>query len=111
MSDAPDLSRAAGKVDFPDLETPLAALAGAPRELGLRALAAVLMEVSENPYRPRFERLERLFDQIADGSLGAGRTLHGCRIGPAPAARAGFGRGTLLVRREKGRRKTMKNNG
>jgi len=30
MSDAPDLSRAAGKVDFPDLETPLAALAGAP---------------------------------------------------------------------------------
>ena len=88
-----------------------AALTGAPRELGLRALAAVLMEVSEQPYRPRFERLERLFDQIGDGSLGAGRTLHGCRIGPAPAARACFGRGTLLVRREEKRRKTMKNNG
>ena len=87
------------------------ALTGAPRELGLRALAAVLMQVSENPYRPRFERLERLFSQIAEGSLGAGRTLHGCRIGPAPVARACFGRGTLLVRREESRRKTMKNNG
>ncbi|HEY0283136.1 MAG TPA: tRNA lysidine(34) synthetase TilS [Rhizomicrobium sp.] len=88
-----------------------AALTGAPHELGLRALAAVLMEVSENPYRPRFERLERLFSRIADGSIGAGRTLHGCRIGPAPSARACFGRGTLLVRREGNRRKTMKNNG
>jgi tRNA(Ile)-lysidine synthase len=88
-----------------------AALTGAPRELGLRALAAVLMEVSEKPYRPRFERLERLFDQIGEGSPGAGHTLHGCRIGPAPAARACFGRGTLLVRQEEKRRKTMKNNG
>jgi tRNA(Ile)-lysidine synthase len=85
------------------------ALTGAPRELGLRALAAVLMEVSENRYRPRFERLERLFDQIEQGSFGAGRTLHGCRIGPAPAARAFYGPGTLLVRREDKRRKTMKN--
>jgi tRNA(Ile)-lysidine synthase len=88
-----------------------AALTGAPRELGLRALAAVLMEVSEQSYRPRFERLERLFDHIGDASLGAGRTLHGCRIGPAPVARACFGRGTLLVRREETRRKTMKNKG
>jgi tRNA(Ile)-lysidine synthase len=88
-----------------------AALTGAPRELGLRALAAVLMEVSKEPYRPRFERLERLFDQMGTGSLGAGRTLHGCRIGPAPAARACFGPGTLLVQREESRRKTMKNNG
>jgi tRNA(Ile)-lysidine synthase len=87
------------------------ALTGAPRELGLRALATVLMEISENPYRPRFEKLERLFDQIGEGSLGAGCTLHGCRIGPAPAARACFGQGTLLVRLEKNRRKAMKNNG
>ena len=86
-------------------------MTGAPRELGLRALAAVLMEVSEQPYRPRFEKLERLFDQIGEGALGAGRTLHGCRIGPAPAARACFGCATLLVRREEKRRKTMKNNG
>ena len=86
-----------------------AALAGAPRELGLRALAAVLMGVSENPYRPRFERLERLFDQIGQGSLGAGSTLHGCRIGLAPAARALYGPGTLLVSREGKRRKAMKN--
>jgi tRNA(Ile)-lysidine synthase len=85
------------------------ALTGAPRELGLRALAVVLMKVSGNPYRPRFERLERLFDQIGQGSLGAGSTLHGCRIGPAPAARALYGPGTLLVRREGKRRKTMKN--
>jgi tRNA(Ile)-lysidine synthase len=86
-----------------------AALTGAPRELGLRALAAVLMKVSGNPYRPRFERLERLFDQIGQDSLGAGRTLHGCRIAPAHAARAYFGRDTLLVRPEEPRRKTMKN--
>jgi tRNA(Ile)-lysidine synthase len=80
------------------------ALTGAPRELGLRAMASVLMAVSQNPYRPRFERLERLFDQIFRGTLGAGRTLHGCRIAPAPAARAVFGAGTLLVRREGPRR-------
>ena len=87
-----------------------AAMTGAPRELGLRALAAVLMEISEKPYRPRFERLERLFDLIGADSLGAGRTLHGCRIGPAPVARACFGPGTLLVQREEIRRKAMKNN-
>jgi tRNA(Ile)-lysidine synthase len=86
------------------------ALAGAPRELGLRALATVLMTVSENHYRPRFERLERLFDRIGQGALGAGSTLHGCRIGPAPAARALYGKATLLVRREEKRRKIMKNN-
>ena len=85
------------------------ALTGAPRELGLRALAAVLMTVSGTAYRPRFERLERLYDQIRLGSLGSGRTLHGCRIAPASAARALYGGGTLLVRREKIRGKTTKN--
>ncbi len=59
-----------------------AALAAAPREIGLRALASVLMTVSGQPYRPRFERLERLFDRIADGGLGKGSTLHGCKIAP-----------------------------
>ena len=86
-----------------------AALIGAPRELGLRALARVLMIVSQNVYRPRFERLERLFDSLSDGTLGAGRTLHGCRIGPAPVAIAVFGKGTLLVRREGMRRNSMEN--
>jgi len=60
-----------------------AALAAAPREVGLRALARILMTVSGQPYRPRFERLERLFDAIAQGRLGGGCTLHGCKIAPA----------------------------
>lgn len=97
------------RFDGPEALLDPAALSGAPRELGLRTLAAVLMRVSENPYRPRFERLQRLFDEIGTGTLGAGRTLHGCRIGPAPVARALFGRGTLLVRREEKRYKAMKN--
>ncbi len=88
-----------------------AALTNAPRELGLRALARVLMTVSQKTYRPRFERLERLFDIISDGALGAGRTLHGCRIAPAPAALSLFGRETLLVRREETRRKSKETKG
>ena len=60
-----------------------AALIAAPREVGLRALAQVLMTVSGQSYRPRFERLERLFDAIAQGRLGGGCTLHGCKIAPA----------------------------
>lgn len=59
-----------------------AALAAAPREVGLRALAKVLMTVSGQSYRPRFERLERLFDRIAQRGLGGGCTLHGCKIAP-----------------------------
>jgi tRNA(Ile)-lysidine synthase len=58
------------------------ALVAAPREVGLRALARVLMTVSGQPYRPRFERLERLFDRIAQRRLGGGCTLHGCKIAP-----------------------------
>jgi len=85
------------------------ALTDAPRELGLRALAAILMAVSGTAYRPRFERLERLYDQIRLGSLGGGGTLHGCRLAPASAARALYGGGTLLVRREEIRRKAKKN--
>jgi tRNA(Ile)-lysidine synthase len=57
-------------------------LAAAPREVGLRALAAVLMAVSGQAYRPRFDALERLFDRILAGTLGGGATLHGCHIGP-----------------------------
>jgi tRNA(Ile)-lysidine synthase len=80
------------------------ALAGAPSELGLRALATILMQVSQNPYRPRFERLLALFAAITEGSAGGGRTLHGCRIGRPPKAARVFGDGTLLVEREKNRR-------
>ena len=46
------------------------------------ALAAVLMAVGRQPYRPRFDSLERIFDQITGGRLGGGATLHGCRIRP-----------------------------
>lgn len=87
------------------------ALAAAPRELGLRALATVLMAVAGVPYRPRFERLETLFDIIRGDALAAGRTLHGCRIAPAPRAKAVFGRMTLVVRPEENRRKSTGNRG
>jgi hypothetical protein len=75
----------------------------APREVGLRALAATLSRVSGESYRPRFGRLERLFDSIRDGSLGGGATLHGCIVAPAPRAAFAFGTGTLTISREPGR--------
>jgi len=78
-----------------------AVLAAAPREVGLRALAAMLMAVSGQPYRPRFDALERLFDKVVAGSLGKGATLHGCHIGPAPKGRAEL---ALLVRPENPRK-------
>ncbi|HEX9462583.1 MAG TPA: tRNA lysidine(34) synthetase TilS, partial [Alphaproteobacteria bacterium] len=57
-----------------------ARLSAAPPDIGRRALAQTLMCVSGNPYPPRGERLERIYDAIAGGALGAGRTLAGCRI-------------------------------
>jgi tRNA(Ile)-lysidine synthase len=75
----------------------------APREVGLRALAAVLSRISGEAYRPRFGRLERLFDSIRDGTLGGGATLHGCIVAPASRAVSAFGTGTLAVTREKNR--------
>jgi tRNA(Ile)-lysidine synthase len=80
-----------------------AAIVAAPPEVGLRALARILMEVAGQDYRPRFARLERLYGVLAEG-LKAGVTLHGCRIGPAPRSRAVFGPGTLEVRPEGERR-------
>ncbi len=79
------------------------ALAGLPREIGLRALAAVLSRLSGAAYRPRFERLERLYAAIVAGNPGKGRTLQACRIGPAPKRQARFGPATLVVTREPGR--------
>jgi tRNA(Ile)-lysidine synthase len=84
-----------------------AALAAAPREVGLRALAAVLMQVSGASYKPRFEALERLFDRIAAGGLGGGATLMGCQIGPARRGAAGV----LVVRREGARRSSASKSG
>ncbi len=66
-------------------------LHGASPELGLRALAAVLMAVGGADHPPRLERLERLYQDITAG-LSRGRTLGGCRIVPE--------HGSLLVCRE-----------
>lgn len=76
----------------------VAAVAAAPAEVALRCLAQVLMHVSRQAYRPRFERLERLYMELAAlrGPIAA-RTLHGCRIGPARKADAIFGRATLHI--------------
>lgn len=84
------------------------ALAAAPREVGLRALAQLLMIVSGQSYRPRFERLERLYDRVAGASLGGGCTLHGCRIAPALGKKGTFGPGTLVLTAEQGRGKSSK---
>jgi len=75
------------------------AIIKASREIGLRVLARTLMIVSGEIYRPRFERLEQLFDAIAAGKFAA-RTLHGCRVARAPKPWCKFGERTLLVTRE-----------
>ena len=79
-------------------------LAAAPREIGLRALARIVMAVSGAVYRPRFERLERLYDAIVRGQLGAGATLLGCKVAPAPKRRTVFGGRTLWIAPERPRR-------
>jgi tRNA(Ile)-lysidine synthase len=75
----------------------------APAEIGLRSLAAVLMRVSGHVYRPRFERLERLYALLMKGGSVTAHTLHGCRIGKAKKAQAIFGPETVSVTREKPR--------
>ena len=77
------------------------ALAAAPREIGLRALAWVLMAVSGQTYRPRFDSLERLFDALTGPKPRTAATLHGCHIGRTPRDFVPF---TLQVRREVSRK-------
>jgi len=81
------------------------ALAAAPREIGLRALAGLLGTVSGAAYRPRFDGLERLFDRLAASTLGGGATLHGCQIAPAPRRLQVFGPKTLVIAGESSRRR------
>lgn len=76
-------------------------------EIGLRALAKVLSHVSGAPYRPRFERLERLYRALCAGEIATARTLHGCRIARLPKREAGVGPFTLVVTREPARRKKI----
>jgi tRNA(Ile)-lysidine synthase len=66
-------------------------LVAAPEEIGLRALARVLMAVGGAEYAPRLGRLRRLYGRISAG-LARGATLGGCRIVPR--------HGQLLVVRE-----------
>ena len=72
-------------------------LRAAPSEVGLRALARVLMCIGGAPYPPRLERLERLYGALARDGLATARTLAGCRIAPA---RPGGG-GVVWVCRER----------
>lgn len=84
-----------------------ARLAAVPEEIGLRALACVLMLVSGHAYRPRMERLERLMSAIRGGALRKGRTLHGCCIRSAGGREHCFGAQTLRVAPEPQRRRTV----
>lgn len=56
------------------------ALVSAPDEIALRALTRIIGAVGGDAYPPRFNRLERLYGELA--GLKAGRTLGGCRILP-----------------------------
>jgi len=71
-----------------------APLAGAPAEIGHRALARCLRVIGGGGHPPRSESLDRLFGDIAAG-LNHGRTLAGCRVLP-------YGRHLLVVRESVG---------
>lgn len=73
---------------------PRDALVGAPEETGLRLLARILMAVGGNAYRPRLDRLERLYFGLKTGSR-RHATLSGCKVS--------LNDGEILVRREAGR--------
>ena len=79
------------------------ALRAESREIGLRALSAILMRVSGRAYRPRFERLETLYDALSGRRVA--QTLCGCQIGTAPRQSQAFGLATLEVRPEKPRKR------
>lgn len=72
-----------------------AALAGAPSDIGWRALSAVLATVGGIAYAPRGDAVRRLHTDLCAGALGGGRTLGRCRLIPAGAA-------CLIVRETRG---------
>jgi tRNA(Ile)-lysidine synthase len=74
-----------------------------PREVGLRALAKALSQISGEEYRPRFDSLERLFESIVGGTLGGGATLHRCIVAPARAGEQAFGTATITISPESSR--------
>lgn len=77
---------------FGHVEMDMAALAGAPAEIGLRVLAALARIVGGGAYGPRMEALESVHAAIAAGALERGRTLHGVKFATL--------RGCLVVTRE-----------
>lgn len=102
-----DLLAKASRMEGGTLLLDAAALCAAPREIGLRALAKALTDVSGRSYRPRFERLESLYDQLAKKGAGPARTLHGCRVGRAPKRLALFGPQTLILGKELTKRRPI----
>ena len=102
-----ELLARASRRDGETLLLDAAALRAAPREIGLRALAKALTEISGQAYRPRFEGLESLYDQLMEKGAGPARTLHGCRLGRAPKRFAVFGPQTLLLERERTKRRAI----
>lgn len=80
-------------------------LVAAPEETGLRLLARLLMAVSGAAYRPRFDRLQRVYGAIVRGDLVKGVTLHGCKIARAPARYAPQDQKFLLISAESAARR------
>jgi tRNA(Ile)-lysidine synthase len=60
--------------------TDRAALAAAPGEIGRRVLAALLATIGGADVRPRFDRLDRLYRRLVEGTAPTDATLGGCRI-------------------------------
>ena len=81
------------------------ALIAVPREIGLRALSKLIVEVSGAVYRPRFERLSALYSALYETERFRARTLHGCRMGPAPRRLQLFGSATIEIKQEKARKR------
>ena len=98
------LARAVREQNEAGIVLDASALTAAPREVGLRALACVLMTVSGETYRPRFDSLERLFDRIAARDLRGGATLHGCQMRPLGNKGKEFASFALSVTRESPRK-------
>lgn len=80
-----------------------AALARMPPEIGLRVLSAALQTIGQTEYRPRFERLHRLYNDVTAPEF-RGATLAGCRVRRAPRAAAAFGAATIAITPEPPRR-------
>lgn len=73
-------------------------------EFGLRLLAWMLMEVSGNPYKPRLEKLKRVYNEViggnGEGKLLKATTFYGCVLEQGDEA------GEIIIYREK---KAIKN--